>query len=187
MTTTLRYSEVISLTSTGPTANGLVVFAGNNAFSPLFTGTGHQPMMYDQYASVYDRYVVYSSTISVTWAAVDDTPTYAILLPCVSATQIYGSTLGAMETAGAKTRYISGTNMSSGLQAHLFSRNSTARVRGEKASSEGHTSRTDGAPTDLWFWHVIVASTGEETVVSARVAMTMKVKFFKRTQPVIST
>lgn len=59
-----RYSSVINLVSTtGALAKH--VFASNSMFDPDITGSGHQPLYFDNYASIYDQYVVIGSKITV--------------------------------------------------------------------------------------------------------------------------
>lgn len=41
------------------------VYSANNIYDPDVTGTGHQPMMHDLWASLYNHYVVSGSKISV--------------------------------------------------------------------------------------------------------------------------
>lgn len=53
----LRYSDYYSLSS----ASGALakqVMRWNSVFDPDVTGTGHQPLYHDTYASIYDHYVV---------------------------------------------------------------------------------------------------------------------------------
>lgn len=53
----LRYHTLITLDA----GVGLIAqhqFRMNSAFDPDYTGTGHQPMLYDQYAALYNRYCV---------------------------------------------------------------------------------------------------------------------------------
>lgn len=42
------------------------IFRANSVFDPNYTGTGHQPMLYDQWTTIYSHYTVLGSTISVT-------------------------------------------------------------------------------------------------------------------------
>lgn len=67
--TKLRYATYLTLTSsTGSRA--INVFAANGIFDPDITQTGHQPMYRDNYAALYDQYVVLGSKITATFAPV---------------------------------------------------------------------------------------------------------------------
>lgn len=70
-TAKLRYVDDISL---GVDIAGITnhVFRANSCFDPDFTGVGHQPLMFDEYALLYDQYRVLSSTIKVTPVPVDN-------------------------------------------------------------------------------------------------------------------
>lgn len=62
--TKLRYAT--SCQTTGTTgAAGRYVFSANGLFDPDITSTGHQPLYYDNYTSIYDQYVVLGSKITV--------------------------------------------------------------------------------------------------------------------------
>lgn len=65
--TTMRYAEVLNLTSTLG-AIGFNTFNANSIFDPNETGVGHQPMYRDQWAGIYDQYVVLGSKITVYFA-----------------------------------------------------------------------------------------------------------------------
>jgi len=63
---TLKYREYISLTST----TGILQnyhFSANGLYDPNITGTGHQPMFFDQYMALYNHYHVIGSKIKVTF------------------------------------------------------------------------------------------------------------------------
>ena len=65
---TLRYSELIPISvSTGTI--GSYVFSANSLFDPDVTGTGIQPLYFDQLMALYDHYVVLSSTFKCTFAS----------------------------------------------------------------------------------------------------------------------
>lgn len=61
----LRYVEQLTLTA--QSALGVYVFRANSLFDPNFTGTGHQPMGRDQWATLYNHYVVLGSKCKVTF------------------------------------------------------------------------------------------------------------------------
>lgn len=62
--TKLRYDDVITLTSTSGSI-GKQVFGMNNCFDPDVTGTGHQPLYFDQFSAIYNQYAVVKSKIKV--------------------------------------------------------------------------------------------------------------------------
>lgn len=68
--TTMRYAEVFTKTST---LGGIAfnTFNANSIFDPNNTGVGHQPMYRDQWAGVYNQYVVIGSKITVHFASQD--------------------------------------------------------------------------------------------------------------------
>lgn len=67
LTVKLAYVDSITIDPPGgPDGFGTYVFRANSCFDPDFTGTGHQPMMFDTYMALYDHYQVKWSSIKVT-------------------------------------------------------------------------------------------------------------------------
>lgn len=62
-----RYAALQSMASS---AGSLVrhAWSANSIYDPDFTGTGHQPLYFDQYAAIYDQYVVLGAKITITFA-----------------------------------------------------------------------------------------------------------------------
>lgn len=60
----LRYSEYLTL-NPGVGQTFAHVFSANGLFDPDITGVGHQPRGYDQWMSLYTRYVVTKAKITV--------------------------------------------------------------------------------------------------------------------------
>ncbi len=58
----LRYCQEVQLNA-GAIGFAQQLFRCNSCFDPDFTGIGHQPKGYDEWASIYDHYTVMSSTI----------------------------------------------------------------------------------------------------------------------------
>lgn len=61
---TVRYVEAISITLTLGVGNAR--FTANGLYDPNQSGTGHQPMYFDQLMAVYDHYTVLKSKIKIT-------------------------------------------------------------------------------------------------------------------------
>lgn len=65
VTKKLRYSTTFQLTCTAG-ATATYVFRANDLFDPDYTGTGHQPMGFDQMILFYNHFVVTSAKIKAT-------------------------------------------------------------------------------------------------------------------------
>lgn len=63
LSNTLSYVEQQGLTLT--TGFGKYIFSTNGLFDPNITGTGHQPLYFDQIMALYNHYTVIRSRISV--------------------------------------------------------------------------------------------------------------------------
>lgn len=61
----LRYSTTFALTSTSGVITGTQVFRANDLFDPDFTGTGHQPMGFDQLMAFYNHFCVVRAKIII--------------------------------------------------------------------------------------------------------------------------
>lgn len=64
MCMTHKYHEVVGLTSTTGVV-GTYKFQCNGMYDPNTTGTGHQPMYYDQMAAIYNHWTVIGSKIII--------------------------------------------------------------------------------------------------------------------------
>jgi len=55
----LKYCDKVQLTTTGSVNTAVVYsFRLGSLYDPDYTGTGHQPYMYDQLTAIYNKYVV---------------------------------------------------------------------------------------------------------------------------------
>lgn len=60
---TLRYVETVTI-SLSATDEARYLFSCNGLYDPNITGTGHQPMYFDQLMAIYDHYTVIGSKIT---------------------------------------------------------------------------------------------------------------------------
>ncbi len=60
----LTYTELVTLVNNSASV-GIQQFCLNDLFDPNFTGSGAQPLWFDQLSSLYNRYRVYASAIHV--------------------------------------------------------------------------------------------------------------------------
>lgn len=73
----LRYSQYGQLTNPGTGALVYQKFIANGIYDPDLTGTGHQPMGYDQMVLQYNHYIVLGSQITVKVIPPQDSTGYA--------------------------------------------------------------------------------------------------------------
>lgn len=76
----MRYWDNITVSSTTGSV-GLWNFRANDVYDPNATGTGHQPMYFDQMMAIYNHFVVVGSKISVfpSYGGANTTP-YAMVI-----------------------------------------------------------------------------------------------------------
>lgn len=116
----LRYIEQISL---DPGLNTFTVseWRANSVFDPNLSGVGHQPMGFDQWSNIYERYVVCGSKINVQYAPITGTN----LNPGFYGVSLYG-------TANQLTATYAG-NVDSVMESKLTGYTSTMAGNGNSA------------------------------------------------------
>lgn len=66
-----RYCDKLTLAPAGASVSAFHVFSANGLYDPDITGTGHQPIGFDQWMAFYNHYTVIGSKISVTFVNAD--------------------------------------------------------------------------------------------------------------------
>lgn len=69
----LLYTDGVLLATSAGVGFTTYSFRANSLFDPDYTGTGHQPYRYDQLATIYQKYRVVSSKITVNFSTGDKT------------------------------------------------------------------------------------------------------------------
>lgn len=161
--TKLRYSTFGKLTA----AAGVVTsqtFRANSIHDPDFTNTGHQPLYHDQWAAIYDQYVVLGAQIKVTFTSSsslysnivgivgdDDSTTSSNLETLMEQNDGYSTVVGA---AGAPPVTITATF-------------SPQEMFGVDAKSDGSSQTSFGSnPTEEWYWKIYSIYSDAETTTT---------------------
>lgn len=104
------YANVVYANIT--TGNGRYVFSVNGLFDPDFTGTGTQPLYFDQLMAIYNHYTVTSSSIEIDF--VNDNTNRSLIGTCyVDDDTTVASNFAAMQRPGAKV--VSGNPLNSNM------------------------------------------------------------------------
>ncbi len=181
--TKLRYM----MTSSATTTVGALFsyqFRGNSVFDPDLTGAGSQPTYFDNFANIYNSYVVLSSSLEVEFLNVNATsPVLVGFYPA------YNTSVGSTALDCAAMRYaVSKTVMGTGnaVKVVLRSNMSTAQqfgIREEAVVDDDLYSAivtTNPAAAQTWYWTLFAQTEVGTTTLNLpfRVSLVYDVKFF---------
>lgn len=135
----LRYVTEITI---NPVLSGFAVheFRTNSVFDPDFTGVGHQPMGFDEWASLYERYHVLGSRITVQNTLSTNSSTNAAYFGVTVygttgqlSTTYAGSVTGVLESKlTGRTRVIAGNANNNPISQILSRKFSSKKFFGKK-------------------------------------------------------
>lgn len=182
--TKLRYVESYTLTSTtGSMATQ--VFRANSIFDPDQTGVGHQPLYRDQYADLYNKYVVIGSKIT---AYVCNTGTASALTVGIVGDDdgSFSSTSTTRMEQSNSTFTMLGKSGSGNDCATLVCTYEPRRDTGVDAKSDGSSSTSQGSnPSDTYHWALWCTSSDQTStnVLNALIEIEYTVKFSELVTP----
>lgn len=182
ITTKLRYADNLVLLSTLG-VRALNVYAANGIFDPDITGVGHQPLYRDNFAALYDQYVVIGSKITVTFASVTTGP----MICGINGDDDSSSTL-TVTTLEEQNNSKSCLSSADGGPTNTLTINySPLRDIGVSAKDDGASATAVGAnPAELYCFNVW-AATGDLASTAtawAKVQIEYTVKFTELQTPV---
>lgn len=166
----LTYCENRTINALG---GGVYVYRGNSINDPDLTGVGHQAMGHDEWATLYRRYKVTGSKITVIGTTTDtgETPIYAVTPMTQSAA--LGAFESYQEQEYSKMAAVGriGTGFIPNQTVNFMS---TRRMRGiYEVDDEDYAALMGNNPTKEWFWHIAYADTGKS---SADVTINISIK-----------
>lgn len=174
--TKLRYCDSFNLTCTSG-ARALNVFAANGIFDPDITGVGHQPMWRDNYAAIYDQYMVIGSKITVKFANTSTTVPALCGVVGDDDTSISANVDSLMELNNSVHSLAS---CAGGNVVTLTQTFEPMKMFGVNAKDDGTIATSITAnPTEIWCFGVWVASADQASTctVSVSVEIDYTVKF----------
>jgi hypothetical protein len=171
----LRFNDITAFTSG---TSGSYVYAINDVYDPNVTGVGAQPLGFDQWCGLYQRFEVLKSTILVEFTNSDATDNVRVaIVPTISSSS--PSLINASTMARSKYGIMGGIG---GISfKRLVCTVSPRALIGRNTNSVNYTGSSTASPASLVYWHVLAASmtsTTLNTVQSTEVTYT--VKFYDR-------
>lgn len=162
----LRYRTTHQNTTTAG-AKYDYVFSGNNIFDPDTTGTGHQPLLFDTYASLYSNYVVHASKMKVTSNNLASTNEGASCAFIVTPSITSLASFSVDEISEQRYAVKKLTTLNPG-KTIIKSYMSTAKIYGVPkyvvTADDKFSSAVSTGPTNNWRWTITQQNLGSNTV-----------------------
>jgi len=153
MRVVLKYNQVITMVNVA--GIGTHVFRLNSLFDPDLTGTGHQPLGFDQWATLYGEYQVMGSRIKVRAIPPDTNPVKLAVFPSITSTVI-GSVATASEQPYSKSVWINNINVTQ--NSPITSYISVKKLEGRNIDSVNFIANTGTNPAATRFWQLTCES-----------------------------
>lgn len=169
-----RYCEVIQLATAGGGTGALnyYSFSANGMYDPNITGTGHQPMYFDQYGALYDHYCVIGSKISVRFTPTSTAYPCAIVGVFVNDdTTVTPTLFGIMENSLAVHTTVPNTaNNNYRLTRKWSAKKFFGKAPLANTELQGTTS---GNPTEQSFYTIFIDSSAAAAAASVQAEVTI--------------
>lgn len=177
--TVLRYADTIVI-NPGATI-GQYTFRGNSLFDPDYTGTGHQPMYFDQLAAIYGKYRVYSCTFHVSVATAATVAAQVVIIPN-SDVLAFATPYAALEHPRASVLPIVGV---SGIQTQSRSYKMTTRqilgLTNTQMQDADYSALVSANPVQIWYFILHASEPGGGNVHTVNtVTLDFECEFFDR-------
>lgn len=203
MVTTLRYVDNVALSATS-NGVGSNVFRMNSLFDPDLSGSGHQPMYFDQICgpigtAPYSRYRVISSKITcrftqinvpsgtiVSGTAVNYGP-IVVGLAATNQSGLYGTSVSALCEASNSTWTYLGDKGAGSNQKTLTATYIPSRDLGTNDGDDTLGALYNANPTEVFHaipWKIDTQATG--VAVACLVSIEFKVEFYDRNEVALS-
>lgn len=161
----LRYVDYITI---DPPSAGVAsyVFRATSLFDPDVTGTGHQPMGFDQLMNRYDHYTVVGAKLTAQFMPVSAANLVPGLLGCLlsdTGTRVASATSIShlLEHPGRGSIANTGVLLPKDYNARVIKKFSSKKFFGKKTINENDYRGTNAAsPTENAFFEVYVATVG---------------------------
>lgn len=177
---TLRYADLISVTSTTG-IKGVYNFSANGLFDPDITGTGHQPMFFDQMMAIYNHYAVIGAKIEIRGVpGSSNTSPMSVILNLNDDTTAATGDINAVQEQSLSSRlkicHVGETN-----PFRLVKKYSSKKVWGKGIMANGdlHGDATAN-PLEQTYFQIVVQTVGATTTsISFQVLITYIAVFFE--------
>lgn len=164
------YNDSPAIAATG-TASNAHVFTANGMYDPNITGTGHQPMGFDQLMQLYEHYTVTNAKITVSFVNTTSGESGYVGIAIFPDATVETSPSKLVENGMIKRAYLAKASGDSKSQQTLTMSTRIARVNGRPESIVGDDLfRGDVStnPTEQSYFHVFIYNIDTVNTITAR-------------------
>lgn len=178
LTSIIRYSDTVSVSSgSGVSANGNV-WRMNSVFDPDYTNLGHQPLYYDQFTAVYDNYVVLASKITATYSPNGDGAAPFIIGITSGNSTSFSNSVYTLQEQNKSVATICGDKDGTSVRT-LSTSYTPQQCIGVSTNDDTVQSSISGNPAKPWFAYTWVQDrSGNTAACTVHVVIEYKVRFF---------
>lgn len=170
--TTVIYSDLIQLNPLQPFRNQ--VFRGNSLYDPDFTALGHQPLYFDQYMAIYERFRVLGSKIII--KVVNNSPGSSAIAVLHADTDPLAVVSFFPISEQPHTKISRFIPVSARLPVSLGMRKSSCEILGLSSAQiwdDDYSGTASGNPTKMWYYNVYVQTSDFTQNIQAQLEVTI--------------
>lgn len=154
--TRLHYADTFTVTTSVGPGIGNAIFNLNGLFDPDSSGVGHQPMGFDQFSTLYNRYRVFNThwTIRMSPSASNGAAFHGVVVP-VNATSAFTSFVTAAEQTYSKSRIFNSYKPLE-IRGNIDMAQLNGKTSEAYASDDTTQAQTNANPTEFLGLHCLV-------------------------------
>lgn len=178
----LKYATEVHFAD-GLSASTYYSFRGNSLYDPDYTGTGHQPMYFDQYSAIYNRYRVMGAKIEINAINASGSSATYFVLQSGTDTIISANITELLEQSRAKISKV--LPISQRVPIKIKSYVSTRKACGlnkKQIFDEDFSALTTSSPNQIWYFNMLATSINNTSPLDFyfMATITYYVQFFDR-------
>ena len=164
-------------------------YRGNSLYDPDYTGAGLQPRYYDTYSTVYGKYRVFGSRITID--IINGGASAAVSMAVLPWTDVVTFTSWPQVAELPEARVTTMVPIASRMSKRLLHTGTTSKVcglRSRQVMDEDWGATVGSNPLQIWYWNICVASVDAtaNVAVSIRVRIEFDCEFYDRIDPGLS-
>lgn len=175
----LRYCDTVQLNPTGSDAAVEHRFRANSVYDPDRTAVGHQPMYFDQLATIYESYEVLGARIKVAFSPTASTACLVGVIRDNDTSTTYNNRTALMENPSAKYRVVSPQSKTLWMAAN-WSAKKTFGPNYNRDDNEALVTANPVNESDFVVWAINQYSTEDPSAINCMITIDYIVKFTER-------